>query len=100
MAILPTPLGEALQGRPQLRARRAPLQMRLPRSIPPPVKLKPQELKPSLSWRLVTAEGEDSGLLRRQGQPEFLQAWPQGRVEPLRLPLVLKRADLIIRVAE
>ena len=63
MAILPAPLGEALQGRPQFCARRAPLQMRLPRSVPPPVKLKPQELEPLLAWRLVPAEGKDAGLL-------------------------------------
>ena len=100
MAILSTPLGEALQGRPQFRARRAPLQMRLPRAIPPPVQLKPQELKASLAGRLVAAEGKDAGLLGCQSQPEFLQAWPQGRVEPLRLCLVLKRADVIIRISE
>jgi len=63
LAIFSTPVGEALQGRPQFCARRAPLQMRLPHSIPPPVPLKPQELKASLAGRLVTAEGKDPGLL-------------------------------------
>src|SRR5262245_45315451 len=100
MAILLTPVGEALQGRPQLRTRRAPLQMRLSRSIPPPVKLKPQELKASLAWRLVSAEGKDPGLFDGQGQPEFRQAWPQGRVEPFCLRLGLKRADVVICVSE
>jgi hypothetical protein len=100
MAILPAPLGEARQRSPQLRARRAPLQLRLPRSILPPVTLKPQDRKPSLAGRRVTAEGEDTGLLGRQGQPEFLQAWPQGRLEPLRFLLVRKCADIIIRVSE
>jgi len=95
MAILPTPLGAALQRSPQLGARRAPLQVRLPRSIPPPDKFKPQELKASLAGRLVAAEGEDAGLLGGQGQPEFLQAWPQGRVEPFCLHLVLNRAEVI-----
>src|SRR5206468_7036042 len=55
MAILSAPLGKALQGGTQLRARCASLQMRFPRPILPPEKLKPQELKPSLSWRLVRA---------------------------------------------
>jgi hypothetical protein len=95
MAILPTPVGEALQGRPQLRTRRASLQMCLPHSIPPPVKLKPQELEPLLAWRLVPTEGKDAGLLGCPGQPEFLQAWPHGRVEPFRLRFGLKRADVI-----
>jgi hypothetical protein len=48
----------------------------------------------------VTVKGQDAGLLGCQGQPEFLQAWPQGRVEPFRLRLVLKGADVIIRVSE
>ncbi len=100
MALLSTPLGEALQGRPQFGARRAPLQRRLPPAIPPPVQLKPQELKASLAWRLVAAEGQDPGLLGCQRQPEFLQAWPQGRVEPFRLCLILKRADVLIGVSE
>src|SRR5438094_10050536 len=100
MAILSAPLGEALQGGPQLRARRAPLQMRFPRPILPPEKLKPQELKPSLAWGLVTAEGENPGLLCRKGQPKFLQAWPQDRVERLRLRLLLQRADVISRVSD
>jgi hypothetical protein len=63
MAILLAPLGEALQRSPQLSTRRAPLQMRLPRPILPPVELKPQELKPSLAWGLGTTEGENAGLL-------------------------------------
>lgn len=100
MAILLAPLGEALQGRPQLSARRPPLQMRFPRPILPPAKLKPQELKAVLPWGRLAAEGEEAGLLGRQDQPEFLQAWPQGRVEPLRLPLILKCADIIIGVSE
>src|SRR5262249_46266028 len=100
MAILAAPLGAALQGRPQLGTRRAPLQMRLPRAIPPPIELKPQELKASLAGRLVTGEGEDAGLLGCQGEPEFRQAWPQGRVEPFRLRLGFKRADVIIGVSE
>lgn len=49
MAILLAPLREALQGRPQLRARRAPLQMRFARPIQPPAKLKSQELTTALS---------------------------------------------------
>ena len=77
MAILPAPLGEALQGRPQLSARRAPLQMRFPRSIPPPAKLKPQELKASLSWGLLAAEGEDAGLLGCWVSPNFSRRGPK-----------------------
>ncbi len=100
LAILPTPLGAARQGRPQLRARRAPLQLRLPRPIRPPAKLKPQEFKAARSWRRRAAEGEEAGLRGRQGPPEFLQAWPQGRVEPLRFPLVRNRAAVILRVSE
>jgi hypothetical protein len=65
MAILLAPLGEALQGSPQLSARRAPLQMRFPRSVLPPAKLTPQELKTSLSRGLLAAEGEDTSLLGR-----------------------------------
>ena len=63
MAILPAPLGEALQGRPQLRARRASLQLRFPRSVLPPAKLNPQELKATLSRGLLAAEGEEARLL-------------------------------------
>lgn len=100
MAILATPGGEALQGHPQLRTCRAPLQMCLPRTISPPVKLNPQELKASLAGRLVPMEGQDSGLRGCQGQPEFLQAWPQGRLEPFRLHFGLKRAAVVIRVSE
>ena len=65
MAILLAPLGEALQGSPQLSARRAPLQLRFPRSVLPPAKLKPQELKASLSRGLLAAEGEETSLLGR-----------------------------------
>jgi len=65
MAILPAPLSEALQGSPQLSARRAPLQMRFPRSVLPPAKLKPQELKATLSWDRLATEREDPGLLSR-----------------------------------
>src|ERR1700675_260987 len=100
MTILPTPLGEALQGRPQFCARRAPLQMRLPRSLPPPVKLQSQELAPLLAGRLVPTEGKAAGLLGAYGPPEFLPAWPQGRVAPFRFRFGLKRADVIIGVAE
>jgi hypothetical protein len=95
MAILLAPLSEALQRSPQLGARRAPLQLRFPRSVLPPAKLKPQELKTPLSRGLRATEGEDASLLGGTGEPEFLQAWPQGRVAPLRLRLVLKRADVI-----
>ena len=100
MAILPTPLDEELQGRPPLGARRAPLQMRLPRPILPPAQLNPQELKTTLAWWLLAAEGEEAGLRGCQGQPEFLQAWPQSRVEPFRLRFGLTRAAVIIRVSE
>jgi len=63
LAIFSTPVGEALQGRPQFCARRAPLQLRLPPAIPPPEKLKPQELEPLLARWLVATEGKDAGLL-------------------------------------
>jgi hypothetical protein len=43
----------------------------------------------------VTTEEEDAGLLGCQSQPESLQAWPQGRVEPFRLRSGLKCADVI-----
>ena len=65
LAILLAPLGETLQRSTQLGARRAPLQMRFPRPILPPAKLKPQELKTSLSRGLLAAEGEDTSLLGR-----------------------------------
>jgi len=100
LAILPTPLGEARQGRPQLRARRAPLQLRLPRPIRPPAKLKPQEFKAARSWRRRAAEGAEAGLLGRHGPPEFLPAGPQGRLAPRRFPLVRNRAAVILRVSE
>jgi hypothetical protein len=76
MAILLAPLGEALQSRTQSGPRRPALQRRLPRSVPPPAKLKPQELKTSLSCGLLATEGQDAGLLGRQRQPEFLPAGP------------------------
>jgi len=100
MAIRLAPLGEALQRSPQLGARRAPLQMRFPPAVLPPAKLKPQELKTTLSRGRLAAEGEEASLLGRQSQPEFLQAGPQGRVEPLRLFLVLTRTDVIIGASE
>jgi hypothetical protein len=100
LTILPTPWGEARQGRPQFGARRAPLQMRLPRSIPPPVKLNPQKLEPLLAGRLVPTDGKDAGLLGCSGPPEFLQAWPQGRVAPFRLRCGLNHAAVILGVSE
>jgi hypothetical protein len=100
MASLLAPLGETLQGSPQLSAPPTPLQMRFPRSVPPPAKLKSQERKTALSRGLLAAEGEDAGLLGCSGEPKFLQAWPQSRVEPLRLRLVRKGAEVIIGLSE
>ena len=68
--------------------RESSLQMCFPRPILPPAKLKPQELTAPLSAGLLAAEGEDAGLLSRQSQPEFLQAWLcGGALAPFILPL-------------
>ena len=100
LAMLLAPLGDTLQRSPQLGARRAPLQMRFPPAVLPPAQLTPQELKTSLARGLLAAEGEDASLLGCESEPAFLQAWPHGRVAPLRLFLVLTRAEVILGVSE